>query len=431
MPERDRVRVYTIFFDIDPSEDDTHIVPMSNDEIVHQLEKDCPNVDFAVRDLTNWSSPEFTTNLGRVLNEIQDLKRLDYDGVIVYGWPRDYGVLRSGLPTINISIINDFMSHPIRIYHENKVVVAFLDPWKFCNSEEITNAMYRDLIEKIRLIEALRKFRGAIILSVIESPFFNVLCGDVLKNPPENYNERFLDAIYDVFGAKVNKIGGEEVWNDIDIQNLWLSESNNANDIADMWISDAVKVINTIRSEVVKSAKCYLAMKVLMEKYDASALAFHMESLSKDPKPEDHVHPALATSEFQKNGIVAMCQSHINIVLSEMVLQFAFGRPSMLGDFQVDPYNGTSIVQHCEGPWNPWGDDRRVPYIITDHRERHVRGRKQPGVGAASWVLYPPDETVTIWQLDVLRKEVLVHTGITTPIDTEVSFYKNHFWDMM
>ena len=103
----------------------------------------------------------------------------------------------------------------------------------------------------------------------------------------------------------------------------------------------------------------------------------------------------------------------------------------MFGDFSVDTFNNTSIVQHCEGPWNPWGDDRRVPYIITDHRERRVRARSKPGVGAASWVLYPPNEPVTIWQVDVLRKEILVHTGTTVPMLTDDAKYKDHFYEMI
>ena len=328
-------------------------------------------------------------------------------------------------------MVNDFMNVPFQIYSENKVVTAFLDPWKFSRSPEVLDLMYNDLVGKIKLIQALKKFKDSTILTVTDSPFVNVIYGDVLKNPPDDYNEKILDAILNTLGVKVIKIGTNEVCNDPDIKELWFKESRNANELANLWIKNAEKMINTIEEEVVKSAKCYFAMKLLMKKYQATAMAFHIRTLKKDPKPEEHVYPALATSEFQRAGIVAKCQSHLNIVLSEMVLQFAFGVPSMLGDFAVDLYNNTSIIQHCEGPWNPWGGEKTVPYIITDHRERRVRGRSKPGVGAASWILYPPDEPVTIWQLDILRKEILVHTGKTIPMYSEESLYKNHFWEMM
>ena len=126
-----------------------------------------------------------------------------------------------------------------------------------------------------------------------------------------------------------------------------------------------------------------------------------------------------------------MRQSHLNIVISEMLLQYAYGRPSMLGDFSVDTYNNTSVVQHCEGPGNPWGDQRRVPYILTDHRERRARGRSMPAVGAASWILYPPGEIVTMWQIDVLNREALMHTGPTVPMLTGPKRYQDHFDEMM
>jgi len=29
--------------------------------------------------------------------------RQDYDGVLVYVWPRDYDLLRTGLPTLNVA----------------------------------------------------------------------------------------------------------------------------------------------------------------------------------------------------------------------------------------------------------------------------------------------------------------------------------------
>ena len=168
-----------------------------------------------------------------------------------------------------------------------------------------------------------------------------------------------------------------------------------------------------------------------MEKYQATSMAFHIRHLNNNPRPDERVFPALATSEFQLQNQVAKCQSHLNIVLSEMMLQYAYGRPSMLGDFAVDPYNNTSMVQHCEGPWNAWGDERRVPYILTDHRERLVRARAKPGVGAASWILYPPNEPVTMWQIDVQSREVLVHTGNTVPMLTQHAVYRDHLYEMM
>ncbi len=423
--DSDLARIYTVFFDIAPSRDDTSLEPMTNEEIIRRLQADCSGVEFIVRDLTRGA------RLQSVLNEATDLKESGYDGVIVYGWPRDYDLLRTGLPTINVVVVNDFQNVPYPLFSQNRVIDAYLDPWRFSEDSGASERMFRELADKIKLIRMLKRMKKEHILTVTDSKHVNVTYGDVLKNPPADYNERILDAISGTFGTRVTKISSKEVTEDRDIRKLWYEESREANEIARRWIGNAQKMINTIGSEVVRSAKLYLAMKVLLKKYQATAMALHIRSLIPDPRPEDMVFPALATSEFQLENKVVKCQSHLNIVISEMLLQYAYGRPSMLGDFSVDTYNNTSTVQHCEGPWNPWGDKRSVPYILTDHRERRVRARSMPGVGAASWILYPPGETVTMWQIDVLSREALMHTGTTVPMLTGAKRYKDHFYEMM
>jgi hypothetical protein len=323
------------------------------------------------------------------------------------------------------------MNTPYPLFKQHRVIDAFLDPWRFSADPKVSERMFRDLVGKVKLIRMLKRMKSERILTVTDSPYVNVTYGDMLRNMPANYNEAILGAIDETFGTRVTKIGTKEVVEDPEIQNLWNREDPEANEIAKRWIGRAKKMINTMAPEVVRSAKVYLAMKMLMVKHDATAMAFHIRTLTSNPRPEDYVTPALATSEFQLQNVVAKCQSHLNIVLSEMLLQYALGRPSMLGDYAIDTFNNTSMVQHCEGPWNPWGDERRVPYILTDHRERQIRGRAMTGVSAASWILYPPDEPVTIWQIDVQTKEILLHTGKTVPMLSSGAVYRDHMYEMM
>jgi hypothetical protein len=418
-------RIYVALFGSAPSKDDTSLRPMTDDEVIARLRRDCEGVEFVVRSAVGQD------RLASVVNEVKDLKRQGYDGVITYGWPRDYDVIRSGLPTISVAVINDFLMAPYPLFRQNRTVAASLDPWRYCADPAVSERMFRDLADQVKLIRALKRLRSEHILTVTDSQWVNVFYGDVLKNPPADYNERILGAIRDIFGTRVTRIGTKEVTADRDIRDLWLSDSKQANDIAQRWIRNAQKMTYTIESEVVRSAKLYLAMKLLMQKYNATAMAFHIRALIPNPKPDEYVYPALAVSEFQLENKVAKCQSHLNVLLSEMLLQYAYGRPSMLGDYSVDTYNNISCVQHCEGPWNPWGDERRVPYILTDHRERRVRTRNAPGVGAASWVLYPPGEPVTMWQLEVLNKELLLHTGPTVHMLAGPVKYRDHIWEMM
>jgi hypothetical protein len=418
-------KIYTVFIGTAPSRDDTDLEPTPNEEITRRLQKACDGVDFVVRDFTRGA------RLGTVLNEAKDLKNQHYDGVIICGNPRDRDLLRTGLPTINVAVVNDFMNAPYPLFKQHRVIRAFLDPWRFCADPDVSERMFQDLVDKIKLIRMLKRMKSEHILTVTDSAYVNVTYGDVLKNMPPDYNEKILGAIDETFGTRVTKIGTKEVTDDEDIRSLWYSESQEAKEIAQRWVRNAKKMINTIEPEVVKSAKMYLAMNMLLKKYDATSMAYHIRTLIKNPRPDELAWPALATSEFQLHGVVAKCQSHLNVVLSDMLMQYAYGRPSMFGDYSVDTYNNTSVVQHCEGPWNAWGDTRRVPYILTDHRERRIRKRSVEGVGAASWILYPGDEPVTMWQIDVLSKEVLMHTGTTVPMLAQSARYKDHFYEMM
>jgi len=274
----DAAKVYTVFFNIAPSRDDTDLESITNEAIVQRLQEECDGVHFVVRDVTRG------TTIQSVLNEIKDLKKLHYDGVIICGWPRDYELLRSGLPTINVMVVNDFMNIPYPLYKKNQVIDAFLDPWRFSADPGVSERMFQDLVAKVKLIKALKRMKSERILTVTDSPYVNVTYGDFLKNMPPDYNEKILGVIEETFGVKVTKIGTKEVAADEDVQNLWRNESPEANAIAQRWIHNANKMMNTIESEVVRSAKVYMAMKILMEKYEASAMAFHIRSLIENPR---------------------------------------------------------------------------------------------------------------------------------------------------
>ena len=222
----EKAMIYVVFLGTAPSRDDTDLEPIPNEAIVRRLQEECGGVDFVVRDLTRG------TAMQSVLNEVKDLKKRRYDGVILCGWPRDYELLRSGLPTINVMVVNDFMNVPYPLYQRNRVVGAFLDPWRFCADPGVSERMFQDLVAKVRLIKALKRMKHERILTVTDSPYVNVTYGDVLKNMPPDYNEQILGMIGETFGVQVTKIGTKEVAEDEDIQNLWRNESPEANTIA-------------------------------------------------------------------------------------------------------------------------------------------------------------------------------------------------------
>jgi|GEM_PF-342409 len=403
-----RAKIFTVFGHTNPSPDDTSVVPTSDADLLRRLEENCPGIEFVPRDEKKPGALE------SILSEMRDLKKQGYDGVLVFGAPGHYGLTETGLPTIVVHSIHDFMNIPYALFAKRgKILTTTIDRWHFCSSPQASKQMEQDLFAKVRLIAALGRMKTERILVCTDDRFVDVYHGCMTKSHPPGYNETYQKTLADLLGTKLTKIGLDEVASEPEIQHLWHHDSGEANKIAKMWIREAAAMVNTMESEVVRSAKVYLAMKILMQKHDATAIAFHLRSLVRNPKPEDRIWPSMGNSELQKTGQVGCCQAHINVVLTHMLAQYAFGRPSMMGDYMLDTYNHVSYMMHCGAPWNPHGDDRRVPYVITDHRERAVRAHSKPGVGACTSVLYPPNEPGTIWRIDIMTKDVLVHTGTT------------------
>jgi len=411
----ENTRIYTVFSSGGVQHFESQCLkPLTNEAILRKLRSECNQVDFVV---------------GSFPHDIADVKQ-NFDGVLTFGRLRSYPIALTGLPTIVVYNFPEFLHIPYGFFlSKGKILIACIDRANTC-SASVSSSMFEDLVEKIKFIQVLERMKESKILAVTDGPltdFFqrgdihNVYDGDIRQK--KNREEIFLNAVEKSLGVKVTKIGIEEVSSNEQIQEIWFDENHKkAEEIAKTWIAEAKGMKDTIESEVVKAAKVYLALEILMEKYNATAIAFHLRSLIKNPRPEDKIWPSLGDSELQKRGIVACCQAHLNVVLTHMLAQYAFGRPSMMGDIIYEPFNDVSIVMHCGAPWNPYGDDRRVPYVIRDHAERSVKGHSKPGVGACSEVLFPVNEPVTIWRLDVLSKTILVHTGTTV---SGYSLYKD------
>ena len=388
------------------------LTPTTNQQLVRQLKAECPAVDLTVRDAS-----EAGTTLGAAVDELQ-AHRDDFDGVLVFGGLNDYRPVLSGLLTIAVHNFPEFSHLPYKLFEERAgVLTATCDRGNVCQPAQ-SASMFEDLVEKIGLVDAVARMKRATLLVIADNPYLDVHHGDrdtthpgdLRQKPPEEFNAIFREAVEESLGARLTKIGTPEVAANEGVQN---ADEQQAGEIAQRWIAEAQDMRGTIEREVINSARMYLAMKALMDEHGADAIATHIRSLTADPKPEDMVWPSLGNSQLQLEGIVGCCQAHINVVLTHMLAQYAFGRPSMMGDFMVDVANGVGIVMHCGAPWNPWGANERVPYVIRDHAERRVKEHSRPGVGACSEVLFPPGETATVWRIDVPTRSILVHTGET------------------
>lgn len=412
----DRTKLYTVFTDagVQHFESET-LSPTTNDDFLRQIRERCDEIECVVRDV---SKPG--VQLDAVVEELQS-HRDDYDGVLIVGGMNDYRPALTGLPTVAVYNFPGFSHVPFRLFESRGgILTASCDRGNVCAPERRA-ALFDDLVEKIRLVDAVARMKRSHVLLITDSPWVDAdnvprgdlnisYPGDIRQKPPEEFNEVFRGMVRDVFGTRISKIGTPEVAADERVQGI---DENDAQEIAHGWIADAREVRGTIEREVINSARMYLAIKALMGEYGANASATHIRSLVPNPQPDQMIWPSLANSQLQMEGVVGCCQGHMNVVLTHMLAQFGFGRPSMMGDFMVDVGNGVTIVMHCGAPWNPYGGTQKMPYVIRDHAERRVEGHSKPGAGACSEVLFPTDEPATVWRVDVATKSILVHTGTT------------------
>jgi len=392
----------------------------TNEEVLHKLQSECDGIDFIARDFTvSGTSPK------AVLDELEDTKE-GLDGVLIFGalGNREYKLAFTGLPTICVYNLFEWMNIPYKLYNtgkENsvkvggpeykggKIITAQLDRRNVC-SPSSHSAMFKDLVQKIKLIQAIKQLKETRILVVTPHKYLAQVDyqGDRHKHFPENYNETYTRALKESLGVELVRIKPDEFYRAVK-----KVEEEQAEKIARMWIDEAQAMKDTAESEVIKTAKSYLAFEALRKKYNCNAVSTQMRSLTGSGRVEDIFWPGLGLMEFQKRGIQAICQEYENIMVAHLLGYYLTGRPSMLGDLMIDTFNNITLLTHCGAPVNPYGDDRRIPYIIWSHAQSPVRGTLKPGSGTGAQVNYPVNEPVTIWKVYVLNKKIGIHTGKT------------------
>ena len=353
-------------------------------------------------------------DISSVLNELGNLQE-EPDGVLIFGTNtrKDYPLALTGLPTIVVYNLFEFMHIPYELFYEKgKILTACMDRLNI-TSPSVSQPMFADLIGKIKLVQAIKKMKESKIISITPYKFMSIVD---YKHLPDGYNESLINSLKNSLGVELIRVEPDEFY--AAVKKVDVKE---AEEIAKMWISEAKGMEDTIEEEVVKSAKMYLGFKALKEKYNASAITSHMRSLTGSGKVEDMAWPSLGNTEFQKYGIQGLCQDYPHLAATHLLGFYLTGRPSMLGDLMLDPFNGLSIILHCGAFINPHGDDR-IPYTIISHAESPMRDTMKPGSGASSRVELPIGEPVTIWKIHPIDKKITLHTG--TSVDGH-NYYKN------
>jgi len=83
----------------------------------------------------------------------------------------------------------------------------------------------------------------------------------------EEYEKVYLNNLEETFGIEIVLVPQEELF-----EKMNETEEKEARKVAEKWINEAEGMKDTNEAEVLKSAKLYLAVKRLMEKYGCDAI---------------------------------------------------------------------------------------------------------------------------------------------------------------
>jgi len=124
------------------------------------------------------------------------------------------------------------------------------------------------------------------------------------------------------------------------------------------WISQAHKIVEPSREEIINSARFYLAMKELMIKERAQAIT----SSGCRGRP---AKGCLTFSKLNDLGLVGACEGDMDSTLTMLMFGYAFGVPGFITDPVFDTATNAQIHFHCtcatkmDGPAG-----RRLPFTI-------------------------------------------------------------------
>ncbi len=173
---------------------------------------------------------------------------------------------------------------------------------------------------------------------------------------------------------------------------------------AERWMSEAEKVVEPTRDEIVKSGAMYLGMRDMMNEHKAQAITINC--LGGFYGGKITAYPCLGFFQLNNDGYVGACESDLKSTITMLLMGYLTGRPGYISDPVIDTSKNQIIYAHCVAPSKVYGPDGAAnPYHIRNHSE----DRK----GAAVRSLMPLGEMTTTLEFDPDKKQVILHRAKT------------------
>ena len=124
------------------------------------------------------------------------------------------------------------------------------------------------------------------------------------------------------------------------------------------WISQAKAIVEPSRSDIINSARLYLAIKNIMIRERTQAIT-SSHCMGKPAKG------CLTFSKLNDLGLVGACEGDMDSTLTMLLFSYAFGVPGFISDPLFDTSKNAMIHAHCTSTTKLDGPDgQRAPFLI-------------------------------------------------------------------
>lgn len=190
--------------------------------------------------------------------------------------------------------------------------------------------------------------------------------------------------------------------------------SADAAGIAETWHREAQATRGPTQEALQGSAATYLAIREIMEKRGASAMAINCLEITQTRKFSGRVsNPCMGMQYLRDQGIPAGCEMDIPGLLTMILLSGLSRRPAFLGNIVLaNPAEDLVKMSHCILPTRMYGFDKDpLPFTLCDYHGK-------PGVTGFTHV--PVGETVTLARAQRNLERVTAFSGqLVSCEDTE------------
>ena len=373
---------------------------LSNEQLLGEIRRRCEGVEFLG-----------STEVEKREYIVADLKtrQRSLDGVLYFGAPPPQ-LTELDIPVIAIHPLWSQWQYPFDAYRGKRVLTATL-PVIPDTSAEAFSGRLDAITEKIRILRTVARLKELKILCVTDVPtlgLYEPTPAQMAQEGRDLYEQKYL-ANLSALGAEIIVRPQHEMFS-----KMQAVSSTKAGEIAKRWISEAEGVKGINETEITKSAALYLTMKSMMEEYGANAVTTEGYGVFMQYPGGPIPSQGLPSSQFCTEGVVATSETLVDSLVTQQLGFWLTGNAGFNGDYIVDRENGKAYVGHCECPFNPYGDDRRVPYVIRNLPQWPID--QQEVGGACVHVKLPDDgDFVTVSKLSVHDRKLSLFSGRTVP----------------